>query len=382
MMTERIPIERFHPGEFVLEEINERSWTQVDLAEILGRPVAAINEIIMGKRGITPETAHGLAAAFGTSAEYWMNLDTQYQLWDSKKLDKTRHSNVTRKAKLYEVAPIKHMIKRGWIDQSNNVEVLEQAVLDFFGCETLEDEISSVPFAAKMSTAHVSSSHKAWVHRAARLARAIQTKPFTASSIADLRPQLKDLLHEPQEIRQIPKLMAEHGIRLVIVEHLPQTKIDGAAFWFDDMSPVIVLSLRYDRIDNFWFVLLHEIDHIAHRDRISAEEVTLTLLSEDGQAKPSQEMRANKFAAAFLIPPEQIKGFIDRKRPLFQNRDIVNFATTIGIHPGLVVGQLHHRLDDYTIGRKFLVHVRHIITSAALTDGWGQTVDTHTKWPS
>ena len=376
MMTERIPIERFHPGEFVLEEIEERGWTQVDLAEILGRPLAAINEIVMGKRGVTPETAHGLAAAFGTTAEYWMNLETQYQLWDSKNLNRARHADVSRRARLYEFAPIKHMIKRGWIDQSSNVEVLERAVLDFFECETLEEEIPSFPFAAMMSVSYeqIGSSHKAWMHRAAQIARVVQAEPFTSASMTNVKSQLRKFLQEPQEIRLIPKIMAAHGIRLVFVEHLPQTKIDGAAFWLDDVSPVIVQALRYDRIDNFWFVLMHELDHIANKHTISAEEVTRASLSEGGQTKPAKEIHANEFAAEFLVPRESIDGFISRKRPLFQNRDIANFATTIGVHPGLVVGQLNHLLDDYTIGRKFLVNIRYIMIAAGLTDGWGQSV--------
>ena len=250
-------------------------------------------------------------------------------------------------------------------------------MLDFFGCETLEDEIPGVPFAAKMSIsyAQASTGHKAWVYRAANIARAIQAKSFTTSSIASLKLKLKNLLHEPQEIRHVPKLMAEHGIRLVIVEHLPRTKIDGAAFWLDDASPVIALSLRYDRIDNFWFVLMHEIDHISHKDTISAEEVTLTDVTEGGPTKPIEEARANDFAAGFLVPRETLQGFINRKSPLFNGRDIANFAATISVHPGLVAGQLNHLLDDYTIGRRFLVKVRYIMLATALTDGWGQSVE-------
>jgi HTH-type transcriptional regulator/antitoxin HigA len=68
------------PGEFIREEIETRGWTQGDLATILGRPLTAVNQIITGRRAITPETAKALAEAFGTSAEFWMNLETQYQL--------------------------------------------------------------------------------------------------------------------------------------------------------------------------------------------------------------------------------------------------------------------------------------------------------------
>jgi addiction module HigA family antidote len=75
-----IPAEVFHAGEFLKEELEARNLTQAELAEIMGRPTQAVSELVLGKRGVTPETAKGLAAAFGTSAEYWMNLETAYQL--------------------------------------------------------------------------------------------------------------------------------------------------------------------------------------------------------------------------------------------------------------------------------------------------------------
>ena len=57
-------------------------------------------------------------------------------------------------------------------------------------------------------------------------------------------------------------ILAESGVRFVIVEALPQAKIDGVCFWLDKQAPVIGLSMRYNRIDNFWFVLRHEIEHV------------------------------------------------------------------------------------------------------------------------
>lgn len=75
-MEERRPAEVFHPGEHLLDELNARGWTQTEFAEIVGRSVRLVNEIIKGKRGITPETARGFAAALGTSPEFWLNLDS------------------------------------------------------------------------------------------------------------------------------------------------------------------------------------------------------------------------------------------------------------------------------------------------------------------
>ena len=70
----------FPPGDFIREEIEERGWTQGTFAEILGRPLQTVNAIINGKKEITPKTAIELAAAFGTSPELWLNLETAYRL--------------------------------------------------------------------------------------------------------------------------------------------------------------------------------------------------------------------------------------------------------------------------------------------------------------
>ena len=79
-MPIRRPAEVFPPGEILRDELEERGWTQTDLDEILGRPTGTAHEIIAGKRGVSPETARGLAAALGTTPELWMNLEAASRL--------------------------------------------------------------------------------------------------------------------------------------------------------------------------------------------------------------------------------------------------------------------------------------------------------------
>jgi HTH-type transcriptional regulator/antitoxin HigA len=81
------PAEAFPPGDFLREELEERGWTQADLAEVMGRPLVLVNEIITSKRSITAETAKGLAAALGTSPEMWMRLEAAWQLWKTGSAD-------------------------------------------------------------------------------------------------------------------------------------------------------------------------------------------------------------------------------------------------------------------------------------------------------
>src|SRR5262245_16756482 len=97
-MTRFTAAEVFPPGEILKDELEARGWTQTDLGEILGRPARVVNEIITGKRGITPETAKGLAEALGTTAQFWMNLESAWQL--SKVRDDS--GDVARRSKLYE----------------------------------------------------------------------------------------------------------------------------------------------------------------------------------------------------------------------------------------------------------------------------------------
>src|SRR5437660_361915 len=104
--------ETFHPGVFIEDELEARGWSQIDLADVLGRPPRLVSEIISGKRAITPETAIGLSKALGISAQAWMNLETAYRLARTQE----KENDVALKAQLYEKFPVREMIRRGWVD--------------------------------------------------------------------------------------------------------------------------------------------------------------------------------------------------------------------------------------------------------------------------
>ena len=95
---ERAVAEVFPPGEYIRDEIEARGWTQRDLAGVLGRSEPKVSELISGKRAITSQTARELAAAFGTSAEVWLNLEMRWQLWR----DQSSVAEVERRARLLD----------------------------------------------------------------------------------------------------------------------------------------------------------------------------------------------------------------------------------------------------------------------------------------
>src|ERR1700732_1298357 len=108
-MPNRTPAEVFAPGEFIRDELDARGWTQGDLAQIMGRPLQFVNELVAGKKQITPETALGRAQALGDDdALYWMILDNVYRLAQTKPADDA----VGRRAKLYSRFPVRELAKR------------------------------------------------------------------------------------------------------------------------------------------------------------------------------------------------------------------------------------------------------------------------------
>jgi len=368
-MLKRTPAEVFPPGEFIREELEARGWTQEDLAQIMSRPVRLVNELVNAKKQITPDTARGLAEAFDTDPLYWMNLDSAYRLANAAPGD----TSVSRRAQLYSRFPVREMTKRGWIVSSTNLEVTEHNVLHFFGIKSVADE-PSFAHAAKAAQYDTRTPIQwAWLYRAKQLSHAVATAPHDEKKLRQIVSKLKTLRIAAEEIRQVPSLLAEAGVRFVVVEFLPGSKIDGAAFWLDDHSPVIAMSLRFDRIDNFWFVLRHEIEHILNRDGFMID-IELTEQLERSDPQPPEEVAANAAAAEFCVPRSELDNFITRVRPLYSETRILLFAKRIGVHPGLVVGQLHRRKEvPYTHHNKLMTKVRDIIAKVSLTDGWGNS---------
>jgi HTH-type transcriptional regulator/antitoxin HigA len=376
-MTDKKVAEAFPPGEFIKEELEARNWSQIELAEIIGRLPKVVNDLVLGKRPISPDIAKALGDAFGTSAQYWMNLESSYQLWRAKDVDNA----VARRARLYGKAPIKDMVKRHWIEPSENVEVLEKRVMKFFEINSL-DEPFQMPHAAQKGIEEMTPPQWTWVYRAKHLASCLHAHSFSNKSFKEGLNQLRKLLPNAQEIRHVPKILAEAGIRFLIVEHLPHTKIDGVALWLDNKSPAIVLSLRYDRIDYFWHTLAHELGHIEKRDGLDAIMLDSDLVGDESEPleqKTEAEKQANAFAVEFLIKQADLDDFITRAAPLYGKKKILDFALHNKVHPGLVVGQLQFRREiAWGSYRQMLEKIRHIIIPAALTDGWGQTAPTLT----
>lgn len=335
-MTEKLrPARVPPPGRLIQREIEAREWTQKDLADIMGRPVHTINEIIRGAKRITPETALELAKAFGTSAELWMNLEANYRLHLAQK--NTDEKGIERKSRLYSIAPVAELIKRGWIKKHEALDDLEREVCGFLRVASLDEAVAlNAAFRHARDQEPETYALVAWVRRAEQLVRSQEVAPFDRERLSYAVPEILALAERADDVARVPETLAALGVHFVVVPHLPRTYVDGAAFTLDDGHPVIALSLRYDRIDAFWFTLLHELAHI-----ISGHE-GLDIFNQDERDGDAQETVANEMASDWLLDRGALAAFVSEVKPYFSRAKVETFAASQHRHPGIVVGRLHH----------------------------------------
>lgn len=369
------------PGGYIDSLLAERSWTQRVLATVMCLEETALNKLINNKRPITAELALGLESAFSIPAERFLGIQKDFELAEARRATKPNPAALQR-AQLVGALPIPEMIKRGWLDVPDVRDGLrlEAELIKFFKAESMAD-IEVLPHAAKKT--HVAEGttppQLAWLCRVKQISSEMLVAPYTQFGGRRAAELLRELTLSPESARKVPRVLSEAGIRFVIVESLPQAKIDGVCFWLDDASPVIGLSMRHDRIDNFWFVLRHELEHVIQGHGKGNAPIVVDSNLEGERAGvgfdvADDERVANAAAAEFCVPQKTMEQFISRKAPFFAERDILGFAATLRVHPGLVAGQLQHRTGRYDRFRTHLIKMRSIVAPNALVDGWGDVV--------
>lgn len=368
--------EHTRPGELIEELLNDRGWSKRTLAIVLEKGESTINKIISGKGAVTTEVALALEDVFGVGAERFLELQRKFDLAVARISAKPDRERATRAA-LFGDLPIAAMVKRGWLDASDpqNLPAVSLGLKKFFGVSSL-DEIEVLPHAAKKTAVSedVTPAQLAWLYRVRSIAEEQLVGKFTKSGLNDALSELQTLTVAPEEARHVPRILSGAGVRFVIVETLPSAKIDGVCFWLDESSPVIGLTMRHDRIDNFWFVLRHELEHV----RLSHGRTQIILDAElegeqagTGETVAEEERAANAAAQSFCVPKEKMEAFVARKAPFFSERDLLGFSKLVKVHPGLVAGQLQHMTGRYDRFRKHLANIRSHVVPGAAVDGWG-----------
>lgn len=357
MTTTRRPARVVSPGQVISKELEARGWTQRDLAAIMRRPYQAINEIIKGSKQITPDTARELAKAFGTTMDFWINLEANYRLFLAAQEDKEKE--IERRSRIYTIAPVSEMVKRGWIEGSDDTGELEKQVCAFLDIST-PSESPSAYARFRISESHTpeDAAKVTWVKRVEHLAREQPVGAYAPERLRESIAQITALAQTAEDVANLPDTLGSLGVHFLIVPHLPRTYLDGATLFVNE-HPVIAATLRYDRIDWFWFTVLHELAHILSGHSAQLDSLFGEVEEDEVGQSQATESEANEVARNWLLDEDEFNRFIARVQPYFSKAKIETFARSQKRHPGIVLGQLQHRsVVDYSHLRSLLVRVK------------------------
>ncbi len=339
MVNKNNPFMNIGPGEFIKEELEARNWRQEDLASILGISLKSVNKIIMNKQAITIDIAKLLNKAFGQSAQYWINLDINYRL--RLQGEKTEEKDVAVKANVYKHMPVNEMIKKGWLNSFKNMEELIEEVKRFWNTSVLDfsylDKAPSLNFRKSEAYKQYNNYYAwTWFQMAKMCSKTYEVKEYKKSELQDIADNFSNYTTLSDGAAHLIKDINNAGVKFFVLSHLQKTYTDGASF-FDDKNPVIVYSARYDRKDNFWFTMAHEIAHVLLHLR-KKDDVFIDIQDD---VIPKKEASANRLAEKMLKTNDIVKFFKPYKNYISRER-VEACASELKTSPSIVVGVLQH----------------------------------------
>jgi HTH-type transcriptional regulator/antitoxin HigA len=336
-----------HPGESVEEAIEERGWTQAELATRLGVTKKAVNDLVKGRVDISGDMATGLGMVLGPNADFWTRLQAQYD----KIVRRTRALESYR-----DDLPWLKSLPLAWLRAEKYLRrfALEteevEAALSWFGVRTRSvwDKVYGQPVAAyRAQDAKVvdDAAAASWLRACELQAGDIQCEAFDPDKLKAAIPRIKALTLQtaPGDFSPpLQRICAECGVAVVFVSAPPKCPVSGATKWNAANKRMTVgLTLRYHWADSMWFTLFHEFAHILNDSR------KVVFIEFTGKSAFSSEIEkaADQWAGEQLVPKSQSH----RLPGLKSAAAIVQFANEIGVHPGIIVGRLQHdRLLNYS----------------------------------
>ena len=332
------------PLEAIRFRMEQMGYKQKDLAMLVGGASRA-SEIMTGKRGLTTEMIRRLRDEWGIPADSLLGGSTP---------DPSAPTPGADGAYDPDNYPLKQMYGRGYFPKYSNdwkshrkdpAGLLQDLYPRGSG---VRRELAHCRQGGGENSKANPHALEAWQHRV--LVRATEKKNLPAYDRAALDGNFLRWLAGLSVLADGPRLaceaLEEKGITMVIEPHLDQTYLDGAALLGTDDRPVIGLTLRHDRLDNFWFTLFHEIGHVLFH--LSTENPAILDVDIDRKKTGVVETEADRFALDTLIPP-RVWG--EQVRHLHLAAEIRAAAKRLCVHPAVIAGRLRREANDYRMHR-------------------------------
>jgi HTH-type transcriptional regulator/antitoxin HigA len=334
-----IPTVAIAPGETIKENMEFLGMNQKELAARLGITPKHLTNIINGIASITYETALKLESVIGPGAQFWMNLEANYQLNKARLKEQEKLDN---DLEILKSIPYKEMNKFGWVEETADRKKRVFNCRNFFGVAELSSIRSSygVAYRKHKQVREISDyGVLAWLRKAELDGLNIEVKNFNKVKLKNLIPTFRGLTQKDSEdfYPKIVRLCAECGVALVLVPYLPKTYICGATIWRNNKA-ILALSVRGKKADIFWFTFFHELAHLINHSR---KEFHISYERKDEEA---EENEADIEASNYLISEVQYNKFI--KEYNYEDKtEIVNYSEEIGVAPCILLGRLQY--DGY-----------------------------------
>ena len=333
-------------SEAIRFRMDQMSLRPRDLVTYIGS-AARVSEILAGKRPLTLKMARALHKGLGIPAEVLLQDDGAELPEEDPALDWSRF-------------PVAAMAKAGWFagfadgvgDAKERAEELMRGLFARACPGGLRPALlrSGVRSGAEMDLYALT----AWQARVQEIARRKPlTVPYQPGSVnLDFIREAIRLSFFEEGPRLLREFLAKSGIHFIVLTHLPRTHLDGAAMKGPDGRPIVALTVRHDRSDNFWFCLAHELAHVAlHLD---ADDDTKYFDDLDlmGDGLDQVEKDADKLAERSLVDDD-----VWRQSELAQTghpRDVVRLANSLRISPAIVAGRVRYETGNYRALTRFV----------------------------
>lgn len=329
----------FHPGYYVEDIIEELGISQAEFALRMGTTPKTLSQLVNGRINISNDLAKKLSMMLGSSVDGWLNLQKKY---DEKLIEIQREKDLGQQKEIVSLIDYAYFEDVCHLEKTNDKIERINNLCKYFMVSNLRillepDFLASFRGDINNDKKKVVNS-KAWLQVAINFSKKIETKPYNQKKLKDYLPELRGMtLQEPDVfLPRMKEIFSECGVAFVLIPHLKDSGVNGAIKWINNERVILALNNRGLDADRFWFALFHEIKHIFQR------KIKTVFISSSNQLNMDKELEleADKFAADYLIPEKCLKEFAPTKNTT--DEEIVEFANSIKIHPGVVVGRLQH----------------------------------------
>ncbi len=331
------------PGDTIADLIEEREWSQVDLAKRLGFTTKHVSLLINGKAPITEETALKLESVLGGSASFWLSREAQYR---AKIAEQEAEANWQQWVPWLDELPVKELMDQDVIPKrrkdAKNKPAIVRDLLRFFGVASPDDwQGYYAGMEASFRRTRTEQSNigaiSAWLRQGEIEAEGLNCPKYSKAKFqANVQAIRRLTVLSPEEFMpQVQQLCWDAGVVFFLVRAIPGAHTSGVARWLNAHKALIQLSLYGKTNDRFWFTFFHEAAHILLHGK---KEIFLDEFDGGEKLESEQETEADRWASEFLIPSEY-----EAELPSVKTKQAVSeFAEKLGIHPAIVVGRLQH----------------------------------------